>query len=55
MAESLRRPGDRAWSVRVRLEAWAAAVDSETDVEQAVDVLLRGIAADYPRLLEHSR
>ncbi len=24
-------------------------------MEQAVDALLRGIASDYPRLLEHSR
>lgn len=28
---------------------------SESDIERAVSVLLRGIAVDYPRLIEHSR
>jgi AcrR family transcriptional regulator len=28
---------------------------SDVEIERAVEVLLRGIASDYPRLLEHSR
>jgi AcrR family transcriptional regulator len=28
---------------------------SDTEIERAVEALLRGIATDYPRLLEHSR
>jgi hypothetical protein len=28
---------------------------SEAEIERAVEALLQGIAADYPRLLEHSR
>jgi hypothetical protein len=28
---------------------------SNAEVERAVEALLRGIAIDYPRLLEHSR